>query len=109
MPQRASDQSVPIRASTNSATGAATTGRFSEATSEGASIVGSITITSATPNIPTSEVDQGSEAASSTATISTVVIQAAGSRQRLDNIAPIGSAAALTPCPPARGRRAGSC
>src|ERR1700761_5824734 len=98
MPQRASDHSVPTSASANNAIGAAQAGRFSEAAKSPGSIVGSITTTSTTANMPTSEVDHGSEAASSTAKTSTVLIQAAGSRHRLDSQAPIGSAATVTPC-----------
>ena len=90
MPQRASDHNVPTNASANSAIGTAEIGRFSDAMNAAASTVGSITSTVTTAKIPTSEVDHGSDSASSTTKISAVVIQAAGSRHRFNNSAPIG-------------------
>src|ERR1700722_1213454 len=107
MPQRASDHNVPINASMNNAIGATQTGRLSEAMNVPASIAGSITSTSTTPKIPTSEVDQGSDKARSTATISAAVIQAAGSLNRFNSSAPIGRLAAITPCLLVPGRPAG--
>ena len=44
------------------------------------SIVGAIVSTKTAPKMPTSEVDQGSDSASSTATMSLVFDHAAGSR-----------------------------
>src|SRR4051812_41066120 len=80
--QDASDHNVPTQASRNNAIGAMQIGCLSNCRNDLTSRNGIRVISNAAPKIATSDVDHGSDSATRTAQMSTVVSQAAGSRQR---------------------------
>ena len=72
---------MPTAASAKSAIGSTQIGRFSDSRKRLRSSVGATAISQMIAKMPTSDVDQGSESAIRTATISAVLAHAAGSRQ----------------------------
>ena len=93
-PQAASDHKVPTSARTNNAIGSAEIGRFSKARKLFSSSVGATVMSRTTPRMPTQRSSTMAAQRSSTATISAVFIQAAGSRQAGNALA-IGEEVAL--------------
>src|SRR5882724_2776305 len=79
-----SAHNVPTTASANNASGSAQAGRASERNSSRRSSVGTSATNQSTMKMATADVDHGSEAATSTASRSTVRIRATGSRQLLE-------------------------